>query len=231
MHLLGNARYRAGVRHGVAAAIEHEGAMRSIRIGTLIDVGANIGQFSLLTRTLHPRAIIHGFEPLRLMADRYEQLFAGDSLTTLHRTAAGEMAAETEINVSGRPDSSSLLPISARQEDIFPGTAQASVEKIRVVRIDDVLADAGLPGPVVIKLDVQGYELAALKGMPRILETASHVYVEVSFLELYSGQPLAHEIIAWLAERDFILAGAYNPTFTDDGAAVQADLLFANAAA
>lgn len=224
--LVGTGKYRHGLRHKVGAAIEHDGAMRSISVATLVDVGANIGQFSLLIRALYPSAVIHAFEPLAAMADRYDALFDQDSLTTLHRAAAGETAGEAQINVSASPDSSSLLPISARQDEIFPGTARAATENIRVVRIDDVLSLAKLAQPVVVKLDVQGFELAALKGMPVLLERVAHVYVEVSFVELYEGQPLASEIIAWLADRDFYVAGVYNSSFMANGTAVQADMLF-----
>jgi FkbM family methyltransferase len=224
--LVRSAPYRRGLRHKVGAAIEHEDAIRSLAVGTLIDVGANIGQFSLLTRAIHPGAVIHAFEPLSAMADTYDALFAGDRAATLHRVAAGETAGSAEINVSGRPDSSSLLPITAQQEAIFPGTAKASVETIRVERIDDILRDTKLPQPILVKLDVQGFELAALKGMPELLERAAHVYAEVSFVELYQGQPLAPEIIAWLAKRGFTVTGVHNLSFMANGATVQADMLF-----
>ena len=215
-----------GLRYGVAAAIEHEDAVRSTQIGTLVDVGANVGQFSLLVRALHPEAQIHAFEPLPDMAARYRAVFAGDARVTLHEVAAGEEAGEAEINISASADSSSLLPITARQDAIFPGTAKVASRTITVARIDDVLAEP-LAGPVFVKLDVQGFELAALKGMPRLLEKADRLYIEVSFMELYEGQVLAPEMIAWLAERGFALRGAYNPVCAENGEAVQADFLFA----
>lgn len=227
LRLLRTAEYRDALRKLVGAAIEHEGAMRSIEVGTLIDVGANLGQFSLLVRATHSRAQIHAFEPLNAAADKYSALFAGDENVTLHRAAAGEQSGRSAMNVSGRQDSSSLLPISAKQSEIFPGTAKISSEQIDVVRIDDVLVDSALDEPILIKLDVQGFELSALRGMPRLLARAHYVYAEVSFIELYEGQPLAHELIAWLAAAGFDMVGIYNPTFTAAGAAVQADALFA----
>jgi len=227
--LLASRGYRRGLRYGVAAAIEHEGMLRSLRLGSLIDVGANIGQFSLLARTLYPEAPIHAFEPLPAMADRYAALFAGDARVTLYRIAAGETAGSAVIHVSGRPDSSSLLPISERQNEIFPGTAEVSSLQIPVERVDDVIRDLTLPEPILAKLDVQGFELAALKGMLELLTRASHVYAEVSFLELYEGQPLAHEIISWLASQRYRITGAYNPTLDSEGAVVQSDILFSRA--
>lgn len=224
--LIWSPTYRKGLKRGIGAAIEHEGAMRSIAIATLIDVGANVGQFSLLVRATHPNAEIRAFEPLAAMAEAFAALFRDDPAVKLHRVAAGDLPGAVEINVSGRPDSSSLLPISARQNEIFPGTAKASVETVEVVRIDDCIAAEELAKPILVKLDVQGFELQALRGMPKLLSDAQYVYAEVSFLELYEGQALAHELIAWLAGSGFRIAGVYNVTFTQAGAAVQADMLF-----
>lgn len=228
--LLPNPAYRKGLKFGVAAAVEHVGAMRSTPAATVIDVGANIGQFSLMTRANHPQAMIHAFEPLSAMADVYEKVFAGDPRVALHRCAAGASASTSALNVSKQPDSSSLLPISDQQSSLFPGTEQAGIEQVRVERIDDVVDVTKLQEPILVKLDVQGFELEALKGMPRVLERAKWVYLEVSFTSLYTGQPLANEIAHWLNQNGFELTGIYNPTYSSNGVNVQADLLFSRLA-
>ena len=83
------------------------------------------------------------------------------------------------------------------------------------------------PGPLhLMLLDVQGYELEALKGCDGLLGCFEYVYAECSFMELYEGQPLADTIIAWLRERGFRLQGVYNLTYNPKGRAVQGDFLF-----
>lgn len=226
IRLLGSAPYRLGLRHGVAAAIEHEDAIRSLRIGSLIDLGANKGQFSLVVRRWWPNATVHAFEPLAEPAATYRALFPAGNGVTLHGVAAGSEPGEAAIHVSQRMDSSSLLPISDQQEDIFPGTREVCQRTIEVVRVDDVLAGADLPGPILVKLDIQGFELTALQGMPNLLKRADHVYTEVSFLPLYEGQALAHELTAFLTSAGFVFAGVHNVVGRSDGSAVQADLLF-----
>jgi FkbM family methyltransferase len=227
MRLLADRNLRRGLCRGVAAAIEHEACLRSLPVASVVDVGANNGQFSLLVRRLLPGVPIHAFEPLAGPATRYEALFGRDERIRLHRVAAGEAPAQVPMNVSQRVDSSSLLPISAIQERVFPGTGQAGVEIVEVRRGDDVLAAEALPRPCLIKLDVQGFELSALKGLQRTLERADYVYVEVSFVELYEGQALADEIVGWLARRGFALAGVYNLSVDERGVSIQADALFA----
>jgi len=85
MRLLPSRGFRRGLLHGVAASVEHLEVMRGIALSTLIDVDANVGQFSLLMRTLHPGTRIYAFEPLSRPAMKFESLFRGDAQTTLRR--------------------------------------------------------------------------------------------------------------------------------------------------
>jgi FkbM family methyltransferase len=210
----------------VAAAIEHEAIIRSLEFRALIDIGANVGQFSLLARSLNNDLVIYAFEPLPAAAERFGKLFGSDPRVRLYLVAAGERAGTTDINISGRSHSSSLLPITKSQIDAFPGTARIAVAKVDVSTVDTLLANAVIPDPILIKLDVQGYELAALNGMRDLLSRAKYVYCEVSFREFYRGQPLAHEIIEWLAARGFRVVGIGHVQSARGGMFVQADLLF-----
>ena len=53
------------------------------------------------------------------------------------------------------------------------------------------------------------------------------MYVECSFVELYAGQAMADEVIAWLRKRGFMLRGVHNVDYGCDGSAIQGDFLFA----
>jgi FkbM family methyltransferase len=227
LRLLRSPGYWKGLQSGVAAAIEHEGAIRPLKLASVIDVGANRGQFSILVAGLFPNAQIRAFEPLWEAAAVYKKVFQGSSRATLYPYAAGSESGSAQIHISARADSSSLLPISQKQSEIFPGTEQLATRLIEVRRIDDVLKGELFASPLMVKLDVQGFELAALQGMPEVLRQADYVYAEITFLPLYGGQPLAHEVIDWLRGNGFNLQGIYNLTSSSDGAAVQADALFA----
>jgi hypothetical protein len=61
MRIMSSGGFRRGLLHNVAASTEHYTLIRGIRLNTLIDVGANTGQFSLLIRTLHPHTRIFAF--------------------------------------------------------------------------------------------------------------------------------------------------------------------------
>lgn len=217
--------FRRGLRAGAAAAVEHVELLRSLQPRVVIDVGANVGQFALAVRAAAPAARIIGFEPLAGPAGTFRRVFAEDSAVVLHETALGDTAGSAVIHVSRREDSSSLLPIGEAQRTLFPGTEEARTETIRLAPLDAIVTADELVPPALLKIDVQGFELTVLEGCAGLIDRFSWVYVEVSFVALYEGQALAHEVIAWLAARAFVLRGVHNPTWID-GRCIQADLLF-----
>lgn len=210
-------------KHGVAAAVEHDAIVRWCRPGTLIDVGANKGQFSLLTRERCPAAVIHAFEPLPEAGDRFSRLFAGDARVTLHRVALGAEEGTHSFFVTDQDDSSSLLRSTKAFNDAYHVHEAAEI-KVEVRRLASVLDVAALPGPVMLKLDVQGAELAVLQGMS--LDGIDMIYAELSFIEFYAGAPDFEAIRAHLRERGFVIRAVVNQVFTEAYGPSQADVLF-----
>ncbi len=78
---------------------------------------------------------------------------------------------------------------------------------------------------------MQGFELSALAACEDRLPLFRWVYAECSYLELYRGQALADDVVAWLEQRGFAQRGVYNTARTSDGRPVQADFLFERATA
>ncbi len=214
-------------QYHVAAGAEHERVLKLItNIQTVVDIGANRGQFALVARHCFPKASIISFEPLEEPASIYNKVFSKDSRTRLIEKAIGPESGEATIHLSERDDSSSLLPITKQQNLLFPGTKEAGTQTIRVTRLADELTKEQLATPALLKLDVQGFELASLSGCEELLNHFDWVYVECSFVELYEGQSMADEVIAWLRQRGILLCGVYNMSYDKKGRAIQADFLF-----
>jgi FkbM family methyltransferase len=218
-------RFRAGLRHGVAATIEHVGALDGRDFASVVDVGANRGQFTLFTAGLYPQARIFAFEPLPGPYAVLARIAAGHDRIQTFRAAIGPRAATARIHVMHPDDCSSLLAPSGCQSAIFPQTRFAGTLPVEMAPLHALVRPGDLCAPALLKLDVQGFELAALEGCASLLDRFAAVYVECSFVALYADQPLADEVIAHLREQGFRLAGAYNLVQDRAGRAVQADLL------
>ena len=216
---------RALLFHRVLAGAEHRTVLAR-DLATVVDIGANRGQFALAVRTWAPRARVISFEPLPGASSVFRKVFAGDDQVTLHETAIGSRVEQRTMHLSRRDDSSSLLPISSVQTTTFPGTAEIATFDVPVGPLSEFVRVDELRHPSMLKLDVQGFEYEALLGCQSLLAHFEWIYCECSFLELYAGQRLASDVIALLSTEGFSLGGIQNPIYSNTGRCIQADFLF-----
>jgi FkbM family methyltransferase len=225
--LLLDGRFRAGLRHGVAATIEHEAALAGRGFASVVDIGAHRGQFALFCSGLYPNARIFAFEPLPGPYAVLARIAAERPGIRTHQAAIGPHAGPARMHVMHPDDCSSLLAPSALQSAIFRGSGARGVATVALAPLDSFVSARELAAPSLLKIDVQGFELEALKGCAGLLDRFAAVYVECSFERLYADQALADEVLAHLAERGFELRGMYNAVSDRRGRAVQADFLCA----
>jgi FkbM family methyltransferase len=199
--------------------------LRALDIATVLDIGANVGQFAAEARELFPAANIIAFEPL---ADCYEQLVAAGARLgrfRAHHLAIGATAGQATMHRSDFSQSSSLRPMGALHRDAFPFTAGSAPETVEVARLDDL--DLELADPLLVKIDVQGFEDQVLAGGPRTVARAAVVLVETSYVPLYEGGPLFADIAASMDVMGFRYSGARG-VLTDprDGRPLQENSIF-----
>jgi FkbM family methyltransferase len=218
--------YVSALINGAAAGTEHKLVLGSLTFDFIVDVGANRGQFALVARKVFPKARILSFEPLEEPAQIFKKIFGNDPNVTLHTCAIGRQKTSATIHITRADDSSSMLPVTKTQTDLFPGATEQATRQVMVYPLSQLLDPASIPPASLLKIDVQGYELEVLQGCEEILQKFSHLYIECSFIELYAGQALAHQIIAWLQDRNFGLSSVHNLYYGKNGLAVQGDFLF-----
>lgn len=216
--------YRSAARRGVFPVIEHEATLRRLKPATVIDVGANRGQFCLLAAQELPEATIYAFEPLQEAADLLARLMDSHPAFCLTKTAVGAASGTREIHIAQAEDSSSLLRSRAAQA--FDGARTVERRMVPVVTLDEELSSVGMVSPVLVKVDVQGLELEVLKGAEQVLQHCSYLLVELSFVEIYSGQALAHEVIEFLSKAGWRLQSCYDVRLGRLDLPVQADFVF-----
>lgn len=217
----------AFLRTRVAASVEHDHVIDGLGLDTIVDVGANRGQFALCARRLYPGASIYSFEPLSRPADTFRKVFRHDPRTQLFQTAIGESAGSASMHVSRWDVSSSLLPFAQAQHDNFPLTGESGREDVSIERLSDLLRPEDVGGTAMLKIDVQGYELSTIAGCRDLMDRFAYVYVECSFVPLYEGQALAGEVVERLAEFGLRLVCVANLARGRSRRPIQADFLFA----
>ena len=184
--------------------------LRKFDVKTILDIGANEGQFATLMRTECPDAAIYSFEPLPDVFAILEKTFAGDQKLVPINIGLSDDAGVRAMNRSDFSPSSSLLPMAELHRDEWPQSAGQTQVKVSLRRLDDWATEARVraqPG-LIVKMDVQGHELAVINGGVETIRTALLLIIEVSFYELYEGQPLFAEIHDRLASLGFRYRGS-----------------------
>ena len=176
----------------------------------VIDVGAqNLESsdhvYSRLLEVLSGKVI--GFEPLR---DELDKRQAEDGAATLLPYAIGTGHSSTLHITKFNPASSLLRPNKERLDQFIALPEMLTVVSelpLETRRLDDV---PSLDGCTLLKVDVQGGELAVLQGATGTLRDIMAIFIEVEFLDLYLSQPLFSAVNSYLDGQGFELLDLMN---------------------
>ena len=202
----------------MAAVLDNLGRL-GFEPGTVIDVGVGYGTEELWEA--FPRARLLLIEPI---PDR----FGGTAQSVAERrdgaelvsAAAGAEAGSATITVHRAPEMSSVL-------GAWTGDRDGEAREVPVVRVDDVVSERGLPGPYLLKVDVEGAELAVLDGAAGVLDRTEVVLLEVRLFELVPGAAQLHDVIPYMRERGFVAYDLFGGALRlSDGALAVTNFVF-----
>jgi len=211
---------------GVAPSIEHSSAVKNLFFDVLLDVGANRGQFSLLSKIWFSTIPIRAYEPFLPEAATFKKALSGFTDIALYQVALGSKSETVDFHISKNADSSSVLPIGKLQKQLFPATVEAFRCRVPVEPLDSFPDHWKSASRAFLKIDVQGYELEVLRGALKALRHCAYVFVECSEVSLYEGQALRPEVQSFLEKQGFLLRSRHNETYDKKGNLIQADYLF-----
>jgi FkbM family methyltransferase len=196
------------------------------QIDTVIDVGANVGQFGQDLRTRGYRGKIVSFEPIASVYQTLAATTTTDTQWESHNCALGAEAGEATIHVSQASVFSSILPSTQAATRYDKTAAIAKTETIAVRRLDDTCR--GLSGNVLLKIDTQGFERQVLEGGRAMLSTLKGVLMELPIVHLYQRTWRFHEAVAFMDEAGFVPAQIrpVNYHSADPVSQVEVDCLF-----
>jgi len=170
-------------------------------IKTIIDVGANRGDFTCYVLQRFPGAAIHAFEPLPSCRPMLEKIASANPAVHYHPVALGETAGPVQMQVNAYDPSSSMLPIRPRHWEMSPKTRETRPATVEMDTLDRMEEEIHFEPPVLLKLDVQGYEMKILMNAEKTLAKTSVLLTEVLFEPLYEGQTDFAALVRLLDER------------------------------
>lgn len=172
-------------------------------IDTLIDVGANQGQFALSWKRFYPQCKIVSFEPVPETFVKLKANTSDQKNIEVFNMGLGTTPGKLTIYKNGHSHASSFLKISGFQKEHIPKTRIELREEVDVTTLDVMLPTFGPLGKSVLKLDVQGYEREVLTGGGEVLARIDYVIIEMSFQPMYEGEVLFDGMNEFLKKMGF----------------------------
>ncbi len=201
--------------------------LKEMDIKTVLDVGANEGQFALMMRALLPEATILSFEPIPACYHRLLANFNSDRAFKGFNFAIGDKEETIDMHINDFTPSSSLLEIDELHVENFKHTAHTKKQQIPVKTLDGLLDQLNLVKPYMVKIDTQGYEDKVIKGGKKLLAHADVIFIELTYQALYKKQTLFDDIYKNLEELGFQYHGNFEELLSPvNGAVLQSDGIF-----
>jgi FkbM family methyltransferase len=199
--------------------------LTSNRIDTVIDGGANEGQWALRTIGKLPNDCklisfepnVKSFEILRSKAKNYVNW-------SIHNLGLSEKPGTLPIYISSNNEMSSSFLQPGGHLESFPTVSFPEVGSASVIRLDELNSLSTSRG-IYLKLDVQGYEKFAYDGCSGILDKIKVIEIETSLGTMYQGDSPHYELIPKLISDGFLPYAFSTPARDKLGRCTYVDVL------
>ena len=201
------------------------GGWRGLR--TVVDVGANVGEWSAMLQDLISPAKLMMIEPAPEAFARLLERFGHNKNIELHNVALGATNGVTNFHVTRDSTGASVLPPRDSMSELIGSnwTVETKIE-VPLRTLDSLLkTEAEIS---LLKIDVQGFEKSVLAGAGRSLEKTNFLLIELNYMQQYEGGAWFGEIHEILTqEHPFVLVDASKPLRLN-GRASMSDGLYVN---
>jgi FkbM family methyltransferase len=197
---------------------------RGLKCQTVLDVGANVTSWSRMAKNIYSSANFYLIEPLIEMKEGLMKFCEEFENSTYFLAGAGAKKGVLTLTIWKDLAGCSFLPKPDDKLKII-----GKQREVEILTIDDLIDSSKMKTPELIKLDVQGFELEALKGAEKTFGYTEVYILEVSLFSFSDvpGMPILSEVVNFMLERDYVVYDF--PGFLRrplDGALGQCDICF-----
>lgn len=195
----------------------------------IFDCGANVGFVTKMFTKCFPSALVHAFEPNPLVFNQLNEYHKNNTRVIANNKGVGRVSGELVFNINKNSGTSSFL---SPNDYNIKNHAKADIQKktVEVVCLNDYMQKHNIEVLDILKLDIEGFELEALKGIPDLPNKVNVVYTEVNLIPTYDDQPLIEDIITYLRGQGFSILNFYGINENKYHQAIITNLMFISTA-
>lgn len=179
---LGILNYENDQVSGERAFIRFLLASGRLEKGVVLDVGANIGHYSIMLRTSKVALPIYAFEPHPVAFKRLQQAAHQHDFTPVPSGAGHEVATAVIYDYADNGGSEH----ASMYQEVITGLRQQAADAVNIAltTVDDFVADNGIREISLLKIDTEGNELNVLKGASQSIAKGMIKVIQVEFNEM-----------------------------------------------
>jgi FkbM family methyltransferase len=199
-------------------------------LSTVLDVGANVGQFGIDLRINGYKGQIISFEPVTENFERLKLISRKFGNWETIQTGIGSQERNGTISVSGNSGlSSSFLRISETHLQEFPESYTKRTELAKIQTLDKQISLLKIdPTKTFLKIDTQGFEREVLEGASQALPFIPLCLLESSLEPLYEGESSILQLLNQLSFFGHEVVDIFRGTVSSNGKLLQVDILTCN---
>lgn len=201
--------------------------IRSTQLKTdyLVDVGAHRGNFAreMFSQLNLYEGILFEPNPI-LFRQSIQELIDSNTKIGACEIGIGAKKGKSKLHIAANDGlSSSLLQMLDLHKDLAPESEYIIDHAVNIDSLDNVVSPDW--SNILLKIDVQGFELKVLEGASETLKRTNVIVIETSFDDLYEGAPTPSELINYLYTKNFIIFQVIPVFVMPTGRWLQADLI------
>lgn len=189
--------------------------LKSFNFDYIIDVGANSGEFILLMQSNYGSIPLLAFEPIKKEFEGIKNKFSKNENIQIINEGLGSNIGSVDLYVGEFSPSSSILK---------PETKNYSVETIKINKLDNYIEKFSNKNNILLKIDVEGFEMEVLKGSLLSLKCLNLIYIEARTTDIVGCS--FDDIYLFLTTNGFKYLGNYDTTFKKNGEISHFDSMF-----
>ncbi len=152
------------------------------RRGAVLDVDANVGDYSATLLEFNPELEVHAFEPHpRTFARLRERKDLPRAV--LRNVAAGDAPGSLELFDHDSNDGSAQATLYRDVIENIHGSRAVS-HSVDVIRLDDYVREQGIRRVALLKIDTEGHEFRVLQGLRATLDAGIIEVIHFEFNEM-----------------------------------------------
>jgi FkbM family methyltransferase len=172
----------------------------------ILEAGAHMGYDTLGLSKIWPKGLLHAFEPIPILYQGLCYRVKSQSNVKTYNIALGESDTTTFMYVSsGQSNASSSILEPSKHLVLFPGVSFDEKIQVQMKKINSWASENDVAKVDLMWLDMQGYEVKALKEADKIMRDVKVIYTELCQDELYKGLSTREAYIHFLEMAGFTL--------------------------